>query len=87
MSALEQDCFCYVAFKDGEPGFYAAAVDSPAFVGRCVDFVTEALEFGAHVSRVSLESAKAGLAEYYKWDELTRCGPQPPAGAPCGGHR
>lgn len=55
---------CYAARTPGKPGFSGVTVDKPE-IPDTAECVFEWLKEGRIVERVTLEVAKAGLAEYF----------------------
>ena len=62
---MVDNAMCYVASKDGMPGFCAAAVDEPKYKKDTAKEVAGWVRDGLTVTRVSVEKARAGLGEYF----------------------
>src|SRR5690242_12119197 len=65
--------FCYVAKRQGMPGYFASCEDAPDSAKQTAKWVSFHIRHGSEVSRVSSEEAAKGIAEH---DEYQRLNPK-----------
>jgi len=59
--------YMYVAKHPDAPGYYAGAVDEPAYKKENAKLVSKWMRDGAEISRVTCEDARIGFRKYVDW--------------------